>query len=84
MSIFGKKKAYKKYIYKDSSHEYYQIYVGKCRVAEYVTDVWVDFLVDGYNLLLAKHQKEVLSKRQAKQSIDLHTKLPTKEVNHDV
>jgi hypothetical protein len=56
--------ARKEYIDKEGRHNYYQIYVGASRIAEYVSELWADRIVEGYNLMADKHNAEVLLKRQ--------------------
>jgi len=42
---------------------YYNIFVGQYRIAEYVSDTWVDRIVDGYNLLQKQEVDEINAKR---------------------
>jgi hypothetical protein len=60
--------ARKVYIDKDADIKYYQIYLGKQRIAEYVAEIWADKLVAGYNMLVDKNNEELLIKKQLREN----------------
>jgi hypothetical protein len=60
-------KARKEYIAKENGVSFYQIIVGCTTIAEYVSERWVDRLVDGYNLWAEASDKELLIRRQIKE-----------------
>ena len=56
--------ATKEYIDTDHGDNYYQIYVGKVRIAEYIGEAWVDKLIAGYNKLVDEHRAEMAMRRK--------------------
>ncbi len=63
----SRKRAYKVRIARDAGIDYYQIFVGKRRIAEYISENWVDDLVNGFNMLIDKHNEDVLARRQLRE-----------------
>ena len=52
---------------------YYNIFVGQWRIAEYISEVWIDRIVDGFNLLQKQEVDEINAKR-ARVEYDSETK----------
>lgn len=60
--------AHKEYIDTEDDVKYYQIYKGNIRMAEYVAEDHANALIDGYNMSVDKHNKDILIKRQLKRN----------------
>ena len=54
-------------IYREYDVIYYNIFVGQYRIAEYISDTWIDKIVDGYNLLRKQEVDQINAKRASKE-----------------
>ena len=57
-------KAKKTEIHRFEGVTYYNIFVGKSKIAEYISEIWVDRIVNGFNLLQEKEDAETALRKK--------------------